>query len=306
MIIGYTFFSDPQEPHVFNTQYGLAKYTKAELSHGIYDELFIDEDIASSKSIDKPTSWSYTTVLNALFQANLEAGSVSASGFTIESILVQKRKLDELYWENIQVIPYVTGEKTLYEAIDRYVQNDYTYEYSIVPLSSSVTGNRTISNKVKSQFDGNFITDKDNNFHLIYDFELGNIQHNSPSATHEPLNSQYPIVTYSNTDYRSSSITCHILTNSSMVNGELDVKNEHIQRKRIMSFLKNKRSKVLRLASGEIMMITIVDNPTEELNNSILGLGKISFSFVEVGNVDTSTLIENGLIDDSDTLDEVY
>lgn len=304
MIIGYNFFNDPDST-VFDTQYGMSTFNKTELSNGIYDEYYIDEDIEVDNSTDKPTSWAYTTVLNALFQNSLEGGSVTANGYTIESILLQRRKLEELYWENIQIIPYVSGEKTLYEAIDRYVQNDFTYEYSIVPLSVSVTGNRTISNEVKVEFEGNFLTDLVNNYRLIYDFELGGIQHNSPSATHEPLNSEFPIVTYSNTNYRSSSISCYIITDTSL-NGKIDIKNEQIQRQRVMEFVKNKKPKILRLASGEIMLITIVDNPNEEPNNGIQGLSKINFSFVEVGNVDTSTLIENGLLEDSDTLSEVF
>lgn len=304
MIIGYNFFND-SDSTVFDTQYGMTKFTKTELSNGVFDEYYIDENIEVGNSTDKPTSWAYTTVLNAMFQNSLEGGSVTANGYTIESILLQRRKLDELNWENIQVIPYVSGEKTLYEAIDRYVQNDFSYEYSIVPLSSNVTGNRTISNDVKVQFEGNYLTDKEYNYRLIYDFELGSIQHNSPSTTHEPINSEFPIVTYSNTNYRSSTITCHILTNNSM-NGKIDIKNEQIQRQRIMQFLKNKKSKILRLQSGEIMLITVVDNPSEEPNNAIHGLSKINFSFIEVGNVDTTTLIENGLLEELNTLREVY
>lgn len=301
MIIGYSFFGTKnnlifQTPRIHN------EYNKLELSNGVYDEIYIDEDLTYDSSIIKPNTWSYTTVLDALFQNSLEGGSVVANGLKIESILIQKRKSGELYWDSIQLIPYESGEKTLYEAIDRYVQNDYSYEYSIVPISSDVTGNRTISNETLVSFEGNFITDKDNNFQLIYDFEQGNLEHNNPSNVFEPLNSTFPIVSYSNIDYRSSSISCLIITDSSL-DGKLNIRDQNNQRQKVIAFLKNKKPKVLRLASGDIMIIAITGNPSEEPNNGLTGLSKVTFSFVEVGNVDSNSLKAFGLLEG---LDEVF
>lgn len=305
MIIGYDFHGE-EDTLIFETKYSHPTYHKAELKNSEVNQFFIDEDTTISDDTSKPLNWNFTTVINALFQGDLEGGSVSANGLIIDRISFQKRKADDLYWDDIEEIPYDSGEKTLYEAIDKYIQNDFSYEYSLTPIASTVQGNRTVSTPIRVNFEGNFLSDINENYRLLYDFELGTIEHNSPSAIHQPLNSKYPIVTYSNTDYRSSSIDCLILTDTTVNNGgTVNIRNEKLQREKLIKFLKNRKPKIMRSQNGDIMMIAITDNPREEPNNSIHGIAKVSFSFVEIGSVDSDNLRANGLIK-VNSLEEVF
>lgn len=289
MLIGYDFFGG----FCFQTKICHPSYNEVKLSHGQYDEIYIDENILITSENVKPDNWGFATVLNAKFRNNLEGGSISADGSVIKKIKIQRRNIDELQWIDVMEIPY--SDKLFYEVIDKYVQNDFIYQYSLVPIAESVEGIRTISGNIRVNFEGTFISDSDNNYKLLYDVEFDNIEHVNPSSILEPLNSQYPVVTYSNLDYRKSNITATFISPES-INGVININMEKQGRDKLLAFIKNRKPKIIRSQNGEIMLISIIGNPSEEPNNNVNGIAKISFSFVEIGRIDNNTLSANGLI----------
>ena len=163
-------------------------------------------------------------------------------------------------------------------------------------VASNVVGTRIVSEPVKTNFSGVFISDKSSNFELAYDVEYGEITHNTLSNTFEPLDSKYPIVAYSNSDYATFSVIATHITNNS-VYGEVDVKAEKQARDNLMSFLKDRKPKVYRDGKGDLKIITISGKPTEQ-PHTINGIMKVSFNAIEIGNVeDMDTLISYGLVD---------
>jgi hypothetical protein len=289
LIIGLDFF----EFDCFKTQINTSGFTKFQMKNGIFDELFLDEDILTYSNTKE--QWHYKTVINPKFINNLEAGTAETGGIPIKYIKFQKRKVDELTWLDVGVIPYSLLER-LYLFTDKYIQNGYEYEYCALPLTATVTGNRLISESIKADYDGNYLTDKNNNYKFMYNTELGDIEHVQNYSLQETLNAKFPVITFSNNDYRQGAIKCLFLSSSTIQNyGEIDVRQEKNNRNNLMSFLKNRQPKLFRTSSGEYMIVMSL-NPRETPNNSIIGISEVSVDFVEIDEINNDTLVLNGLV----------
>lgn len=294
MIIGYSFF----DGSCFETTICHPNYYSLELNEGVIDQVYADEDLNVDNSTTKPENFTYTTYINAKFRNNLEGGTIENSGLQVEKILLQKRKANELTWIDVGELTYEPYTKDYYEIIDKYVANDFEYEYSLVPITGITKGVRVISEPIRVSFDGYYLTDKDYNYKLIYNAELGSIDHIMPTSIFEPYGAKYPIVTYGTLDYRQGSLTALFLTDASFNSNQIQIYNEKTQRQNLMNFLKNRKPKIFRGMNGELMLIAVVDNPKEEPDNNLHGLAKVSFSFVEIGEINNENLRSYGLIDE--------
>lgn len=297
MILGYNVFG-MKGNEVYKTQIHHSSYSQLNLSNMTLDEIFVDEDITIPYTVDKNSGWNYRTVLNAKFNGNLEGGSVQANNFQIDRVRFQRREADNVEWEDIGEMEYRPNEQLLYEVIDKNIQNNFEYQYSLLPMTQTVLGNRVVSEEIVADFNGIFLSDKNNNYSLIYDQETQQIDNNLSNAVVTPLNSRYPIVIDGNLDYKSGSISAFFIsTDSDKANsGEIRVKVEKLGRDRMMKFLKNKKPKVLRQPNGETMLIRVVDTPQEDISNVANGIANINFSFVEIGGMDSETLKANDIL----------
>lgn len=66
--------------------------SKIQIQNGLYDEIFVDENTNIGNNTNKE-NWTATTVINAKFQNNLEAGNMTNSGIPIEKLRFKKEKL---------------------------------------------------------------------------------------------------------------------------------------------------------------------------------------------------------------------
>lgn len=269
-----------------------------EIYSGLIDEIYIDENIDSVFSENKPTLWGFSTVLHAKFNEDLEAGSVAAGGFTIDKIKIQKREIDEFSWSDVTELVYNPDDKLLYEQFDPIVANNFIYQYSLLPVAAEVLGNRVLSNNIEVDFEGVFLSDKTNNYHLLYDATVNDITHISPSVKFEPLNAQYPIVSYSSLDYAEWEINATFISATSKNNadGAINIRAENKGRKQLLDFLKNKKPKIYRDMHGNLKLVTVVDNPSETLNSSVNGLGELGIKLVEIDTTDSDTLKQYNLL----------
>lgn len=297
MFIAYDLFGF-KDGAIFKTLYYHPKESKLELSNGVYDEILLDGDMSIEYTTEQTTGWRYQTVLHCNFNGSVEGGSIRANDNTITSIKFQKRKVDELNWQDVVIIPYESGEKIIYEAIDKYIQNDFVYQYSLVPIAEAIMGSRVISDEITADFEGVFISDADNNYKLLYDIELSDIEHVTANHIFQPLNFQFPVISYGNLDYRQSSINTTFISTSTAnrYDGKVDIRMEKLGREQLFKFLKNRKPKVLRTTSGESMLISIIGNPKETPNNFAQGIASVNFSYVEIGKMDFETLKANDLI----------
>lgn len=280
----------------FITDNSIGTPTEVKLVDSIVDELYIKTDTSIAFSTTKE-SWQPTTIIKAPFISDLYGGNINLEGLEITELRFKRKKLDELEWTKFVTIPY-DPTKSFYEVVDRICESFETYEYAVVPYGGGLEGDYKIG-QVEVQFYDCYIFDKTNNYKLIYDLELSEIPYNIPSSTIETLGSKFPIiVSPSNLNYRSSSVKCKIISDSTVkLNGKIDGKQEKLLRNSIMAFLTNKKPKIIKDGSGNMILISIIGSPKitpyNELNQLIYDL---NFEFVEIGDIDEQTLSNSGLV----------
>lgn len=295
MLLGYNYFIGTDTSMVFSNTNSIGSIDYMTNTKGIFDEIYIDEDITKTKSTTKD-DWIYSTLFDAKFQNNLEAGNITNQGVAIEKIRFQKRLINTMTWELIKEMNFSVLQQQ-YIIYDKYIKNNYEYEYSILPITSNIEGKRTIAN-ITPQYDGIWLIDKNNDYQLLFNIDMGTMEHNQPNSMIETLGSQYPIVVYSQLDYKKGTIKALVLSSQS-INGELlNSKNEKEYRNSLMTFLKNKKPKVLKGINGDYMVISIVGTPTEVYNNDLQQIiADVEISYVEIDDIlRENVLVENGLI----------
>jgi len=295
-LVGYDIFAY-SNLGMFQTNNNISIPSSVELTNSIVDEIHIKNDTLSEFKTEKEP-WQPSTVALGKFQNDLSYGNMNLNGLTITKLLFKKRKIDSFNWIQFASIPF-DPQKNIYEVIDRLVESGETYEYCVIPATSTVEGDMK-TKTIDVEFDGTYISDKDSYYKLYYNIEMGDIVQNQPSATIETLGSQYPIVVYnSSINYKSGSIQCLLLSDSTVESfGKIDIRQEKLLRNKIMSFLTNKKPKIFKDSSGNFMIINIINQPRLIPNNSLSGLVyDLSFDFVEVANpYDQKSLNMTGLV----------
>lgn len=296
MIIGFNALGE-EDNLVFSNKLCHMNYNKVEITGGMIDQLYIDENILIPYSTEKDINWKFTTSILARFKENLEGGSVEADNIQIEKIRFQKRRWDELEWHDVAEIEYQQDKKILYEAIDKYVANDFVYQYSIIPITSTILGNRVTSDEITVKFDGIFISDKDSNYGLIYDIELSDIEHELSNALFKPISGKFPITVQPETDYELFNITSTFISVETAKTGgsEIDIRMERLGKDRLLKFMKNGKPKVYRDYNGRLKLVSVTGNP-KEIPMIKGGIAKLSFSLVEIGEMDSETLRANNML----------
>ena len=114
-----------------------------------------------------------------------------------------------------------------------------------------------------------------------------------------PLNAQYPTIVFGNSDYVKFDIKSTSVSDATYNSGgKVDIKQEKLTRIKLLNFLKNKKPKIYRDGNGNIFLVSLLGNPSEEHQNGINGISKISFNLVQIGNYeDNETLINAGLLE---------
>lgn len=255
------------------------------LTNGIYDEIKADRNGDLEYSTVKEV-WGVFTRLLATFDGNLNGGNVDFQQKNITAIRVKRRKVDDFNnWWTLVDIPY--NAELSFETFDYLTESDTEYEYAFVPLTSDGTEGLPSTNTILSEFDGTFIADKKNSYRLLYNLSYGNVTRTTSSAKFETLGSKYPIVV-NNADinYEEGSITALVLsTDTVQNNGVINKKKEVENRRALLDFLTNKKSKIIKDSNGNMWLCIIIDNPSiEYLNELNQAIANIQFSFVQIGN----------------------
>lgn len=296
LFIGLDFYGLEESGTTFQTNVANPSYIQMNLTGGLIDEVYIDDNVAAEFNTVKPTEWDYSTILNGKFNNSLEAGNISGQGYSIQSIKIQKRKVDSNTWVDVTNIPYSPNFEN-YSIFDRYVANNESYVYALIPITSTVLGERVLSEQVNVEFEGVFISDKTHNYNLLYDATIGDMTHNIISNVFELTGSRYPTVVTSGIDYVSFPVEATVVTPNSMY-GEIDAKAEKIARDNLLEFIKNRKPKVYRDDLGEVRLIMVTDKPVISPLDGARGIAKVSFNATEIGDInDSQTLVDCDLIE---------
>lgn len=282
---------------VFKTDNSIGTMQNININNAVYDEVHL-QSITSGTFTTSLDSWTSSTVLLAKFKDDLAAGNVDMNGMLIDTILIKKRKVDDLAWTTVAEITF-DSDTYNYTYIDKLVESSETYEYAIIPASSGTEGDLS-TGEIDVLFEGAFLLNKDYNYQLFYNFELGDVNLNIPNSTVELLGSKYPIILYSaTTNYKSGSVKCMLVSSSiSTLSGNIDVNAEKIYRKNLMDFLTDKKPKILKDMGGLFSLISITSIPKLTPNNDLNAfIYDLSFDFVECGSTDYNSLIAAGILE---------
>lgn len=266
------------------------------ITDGIIDELFVTKDLNFNPLNDYPSEWNQTHVLHGSYQnGNLSAGNIEFAVNNTTDILIKRRVKGTFTWQTVYQKEINTSSDFSFHFYDRYARSGVTYEYGISQICGGVEGD-TIIVECRSEFDGCYLMEKEQLFHLFLDLKLDR-QRNAPRAFVTGLNKRYPdTILTSRSNYYSGSATATIIGFQDET-CELDTINASDYRDEFMSFLTDGMPKLMKTFDGKCYIVNI-DSVPAETSSGNWNLPSTSFNFVQVGSTENiKDLVLNGLLD---------
>lgn len=313
IFLGYNFLQDgyswlPVPTHLDNI-------TDTILKNGIYDHFNITKDTAFNYITDLPGQWNLSTIMDADFNGNAQAGNVDYVASQVNALRIKKRKKGSFNWYTVFETE-ISGKSSDFNftKYDYLGEQDTDYEYAIVPVIGNIEGGYSI-NSVTSQFYGIFITDQDKCYRLRENASYSGNQRIRPTAIYEPFGGKYPIVMRNGElNYEQGTVNGDISViemqeNKDIITGEVINHIEILDRKKtverlnaIKEFLTNDNAKILKDFNGNIWLVTINDSlPVNYYSEVGMGIAQISFNWTELGAADSAKdLYDNNLIASKD------
>lgn len=145
------------------------------------------------------------------------------------------------------------------------------------------------------------ISDKHKTFTFIANVQYGSFEVSSQTTYQVAKNRQYPYIMDNSYDkFNTGTLSMDITGESFLIYNKLDKSEIETEIKNFIDFLKSKTTKVIKDWNGKSMMIYILPQPSYSVNLAN-DLHKITFNFVEVGNLDNEEDLE-----ENDTLYSSY
>lgn len=276
-----------------------------QISNGIFDHLNLLNIISTQTNVfdyETPNEWTENTIMNAVFNGSIDAGSLGDFVGYVDHLEVQRQEVGSNEWITLQKIykNYETGEiKANFVMQDTYAQNDTLYTYQIVPVDIYGNVGYALQQDILSKFNDAYIADANHIYKITNEYTIGSMQREQASAVYVPYGSKFPFVAYNAvTNYDSGSITAVLLspTSNSETHSCIDRKAQVKLVEEFNSWLTNGRAKILKDFNGKLKLINVI-NPVpnsyyKELGN---GLASTTFNFVEVGNMTQEYLDKLGM-----------
>lgn len=274
-------------------------YNTLIVKNAVYDNIYSTSDVIENFDGSIPDNWNYDTYLYAKFENDLYGGNVSFTESIVDSVRIKRRTEKDSVFKTIYEKEINANEDFQIEFID-YLEPVGTIEYAYVPVISGGESNY-ISNSVVSDFDNFFICEKDRSYPMIINAEY-NQTINYESSNVKPLGRKYPItVVNGNTGYKTGEMSATFVDYTNCI---LDVANAFEYRNIVYDMLINKQPKILKDHEGNLLIINIIENITED-GRQYLYQGQegfyyltTKFNWVECGNAySIGDLYDNNLID---------
>lgn len=296
-------------------------------------------------SIDTPTLGKATVINDACYGYISVVSSLSSSySSNINKILVKRTDINDINsnWVTLYIKNVSSASDMNFIFIDFFNQYGVTYQYALVPImvqtqggiEVEIEGGYTLSNTVKSIFDGVFIADNTGIERLRAGVGYNDIELVQNNAVINPIGSQYPIIVMnSKLAYHTGSIFAQILPDNffknpnSLIlnpyaylvtstyakllteNGDrlvAQLKTQEIlsrtemveQRKILEKFLTNGSPKILKDWNGNIWLVSFINNVRCSFTNEWgMGIATFTGDWVEIGNaLDGESLASVGLV----------
>lgn len=279
--------------------------------NGIYDQLYITEDVDTPYNTNKPTGWTNDTIISVDFDGNV-AGGNAGQAEVVEGVRVKRRVVGVGNpWITLTEFSVTESSQLTFVYYDYLALNGTNYEYAFVPIIGGAEG-EYMTATVTTNFRGVFLADNEQIYKLFYGVQYGTSTQNQNVGVYNTLNRKYPvIISNATSNYMTGSVTGDILPADygkrpslddpdyeDKMNKVIDVNEVRLRTNAIKDFLTNKKSKILKDWNNNGWLCYITGNPSIVFNNNYgMGLTTISASWTEVGDPsDRSDLYINGLI----------
>jgi len=273
------------------TPSSISHIVKIKLQNGMFDEVYIGKDTNTTYTTDINPTWDYNTLLHAFFNGNLYAGNVDFQLSQVSSIRIKRRVTGEYEYTTLFEIPIKVESDLRFTRYDRLAQSGIQYDYISVPVLNNVEGNSSVKS-VLSQFEGVFIVGKDQTFNTILNVAITS-QKNRPSSIINTIDRKYPYVVSNGLNNYYSGTTTGMFLETETDNFTWKYYDGWKHRADLMDFLCDGKPKILKHYDGRIWMISVVENPTEtvqEQNDIVI----TSFNWTESDDYNSTNALYNG------------
>lgn len=264
------------------------------IENGIFDQLFVSKnpDLTVENGYDE---WDYDTILNAKFDDNtVDAGNSGFSLHNTDYILIKCREVGTFNWMPLYAIKIEKIEDFKISKKDFFRPSNKDYEYMVVSVCNGIE-NTYVSETVHSKFNGLYVCDKDNIYGTLYNLDDINPTRQNNSSTVNLLNSRYPIVVDNSVSNYEQGTASGAFLKLDQDNLTVDIAGGIKYRNDVKDWLNNKKPKILKFYDGRIWLISVSGNISDEADGHN-DLRKISFDWIEIGNVnDKEVLYNSGL-----------
>lgn len=267
---------------------------KIELSNGIYDELFVTNDVESELTENIQKEWDFNTILHATFDGNAMAGNVNWAINTISNIAIKRRKIGEFDWVTLETKEVNSFDDFTIVGTDKTASTNFEYEYAIVPILNGIEGNYSTAVPLKVLSNCLVILDKDEMWATIVTDGFCDEVSNAPSSAIVTMNDTYPtIISNTSASYKTITVNCQFLpTNEDdmehciSISNDLDPVKITTNNDAFMKFLNNKKPKLLKNLDGRTWLVYITTPPTNSADGNYL-IRKITFGCTEIGDINS-------------------
>ena len=262
---------------------------------GMVDENFYATNNCSAGTIDITNSLDINTVKtqNGFTKITSNSIIVVPHGSVIESDKIVIVKDDDTSSMGLaKLLPSMKynyyANEVYYDIILRVVGTDSSGAYKVVQFTS----------EVYSQFNKSLIVDKTNVYDITNEWTSSGGTYNQVTALYTPYGRKYPLVGKNAlTGYRSDTYSAILLASTPTVSATFDRTAQRLLIKQFNEWLANGMGKVIKTINGDLIVCAIV----EAVGNSYYkdfanGLASTSFSWVEIGEMNTTDLTNIGLL----------
>lgn len=270
-----------------------------QLTNAIFDSYDLSRSGTMAYDTDIPVEWGSNTIMQTNFNGNVNAGNVDYSTQDLAGVRIKRRIKGTFAWLTLYDVSMESANNLSFTKYDLLNQHGVTYEYAFVPYLNNNTECAYIIKEVDSILDGVFVCSPGSIAKFYGGLSYGTGSMANKTGLFEPLGSKYPVVvSNANTQYYSGSLTATALTYNQLMNDHFDRYSSSAYLRLLMQFFTDKSTKIIKDWNGNLWLTAIIDNPQVSYNNNVgMGIGDVSFNFVEIGSAqDQETLETHGFI----------
>ena len=265
-----------------------------ELSNGLYDELFVTNDVESELTETVPEDWDFNTILHATFDGNAMAGNINWAIDTVSDIAIKRRKVGEFNWITLETKEVDNYDDFSIVGVDKTASPNFEYEYAVVPVLNGIEGNYSSAVPLKVITSSLVVLDKDEMWATVVTDGFCDEVSNVPNSTITTMNDIYPtIISNTSANYKTITVNCQFIPTEedsmescSAISDTLTPDKITENNNAFMSFLNNKKPKLLKNLDGRIWLVYVTTPPTNSADGYYL-LRKITFGCTEIGDVNS-------------------